>query len=203
MLTRLVLGMACAATAFTFVKTLTTPVVSVKPSPLVLPEQLPLSDWQWFNHEQVDRSNTYYYRDQETTLKIHTTLQQGGNLPSKIRNQWRVPETEIMIRKVEKLGSYGLFVTEEAAFLTACINPNGTTTVTAQQFSRNQLWQAVQPQRVMALALDQTAVFRDPRCLRLTLSTPLESQRAETVLPLLETAWRDLNARWQPEFPQI
>lgn len=191
---------ACAATLLTLLKTFTTPITPLSDKALSLPEQFSLESWQWVDSSVTDDSGQYLYRMDSTSLEIQMTLQNGGDLLSKTRQAWKISADEFEVRERQDVGAYGIFSTAEAAYLTTCINPEGPTTATARQFGRNQLQQAIQPQHIVAWLIDQTA-FRDPRCLRVTLSTPLDTeQTAEGAFQSLESVWLDLNTQWQPKF---
>lgn len=202
MSTRALVTSACIAAMITSVKVVVSPVVPFALQTPVLPENLPFLTWQKVSRRLDDQTGRYRYRRGEDRLNVEVALQQGGNLMEQISQRWDIPDQEISIRRTREIGEYGVFADKRAAYLTACIPPNGLTTITTSQFTINQIQQAVNPQRALTHFFDY-ASLTDSRCLWVTLSTPLDSDSLETAsFRTLQSAWFELNLQWQPTFPE-
>lgn len=126
--------------------------------------------------------------DVKELLKAHTAIppDAGQVLP--------------VLREKEGVGSYTLFAHQGRAYLSACINPRGGSTVTKDEFSRNRYLYDVRSHRFLPWLLGQ-AELRDMRCLWAHLSVPLNNSSHEKAYQTLEKAWFSWYHWWSSRFP--
>ncbi|NJP09052.1 MAG: cyanoexosortase A system-associated protein [Leptolyngbyaceae cyanobacterium RU_5_1] len=110
------------------------------------------------------------------------------------------------------VGHYGTVSGNGRAYLTACINPRGESTVTEQQFTQNRYTHDLRVDRIVPWILGRESLI-DRRCLWTLMSTPLELSTPKTspkselvsldkgVYNDLETAWFSWHQGWQSNFP--
>lgn len=190
--------------------------------PIQLPASVPLTGWQLTGTQisatpKANQPNArlaqgnYLYRSAEgaqpLTVQVSYLINTAGDIQSLIKQYPLQPtapaQPAIIIWKQFEQGEYGLFVVQQQAYLSSCINPRGGTTVTAQQFSRNRNTYDLTISRLWPWLLGQTDL-REWRCLWLTLSVPVEnSDNPETAYQQLETVWKSLYPAWQTQFGQL
>lgn len=105
------------------------------------------------------------------------------------------------VRQHQGVGFYNLFVYQEQAHLSACINPRGRSTVTSTQFLANRHTYYFQVRRLVPWILGQEGL-RDNNCLWVNMSTPLNQASAQTAYSVLEQAWWSWYQWWLPHFPK-
>ena len=102
------------------------------------------------------------------------------------------------------LGFYSLFVDRKTAYFGTCINPQGITTVTGDQFHANSnpnpLANGIPLDRLMPWILGHQTL-RDSRCLWTVLSTPIDSAAPDATMKTLETVGVNWIRWWQVHFP--
>jgi cyanosortase A-associated protein len=98
------------------------------------------------------------------------------------------------------LGYYILFTDQNRVYLSACINPRGQSTVTAEQFDQNMTAEALKPSTIASWLLGQ-ADLRDRRCLWTKMSAALDGDLAIAVEQRLENAWFLWYEWWKMRFP--
>ncbi len=106
------------------------------------------------------------------------------------------------IRGKPETGLYQLFTYEGRAYLSACINPRGTSTVTAAQFLAHRQALDHGPQRFAAWVLNQE-YWLDRRCLWSQISLPLSQDSLPTAYTRLEQVWLPWYAWWREHFPPV
>jgi cyanosortase A-associated protein len=99
-----------------------------------------------------------------------------------------------LIQRQSNIGSYALFTIQSNAYLTSCINPSGSSTLTRQQFNQNRLLDAFST-RLWLWFLNQ-AEIPDRRCLWVYAWTPIQ-QSPEATYPVLEQAWHEWYQHWR------
>ncbi|MBD1926793.1 cyanoexosortase A system-associated protein [Trichocoleus sp. FACHB-90] len=128
-----------------------------------------------------------------------------GNIDSLLQKHTdvKLPRGEMIqaLRQQNEMGFYSLFVYRHQAYLNACINPRGNSTVTMQQFLKNQVIYDLQIRRLRPWLLGEETL-RDRRCLWAHLSTPLNATNPESSYQLLEQAWVSWFRWWKPRFPK-
>ena len=88
------------------------------------------------------------------------------------------------------------------AYLTACINPKGKTTVGNDDFRNNLLRYTITPKRIVNWFISQNSLS-DKRCLWTYFSLPLNNSLPEDLYPLLESAWLDWYRWWSQNYPPV
>ncbi|PZO40612.1 MAG: cyanoexosortase A system-associated protein [Pseudanabaena frigida] len=114
-----------------------------------------------------------------------------------------ISEDELYQKTARKdaIGYYAIFNYQNRAYLTACINPRGISTVTKEQFDDNASDRAMDRDVVIAWLLGQKDL-RDRRCLWTLMSTPLRSESDRDATDRkLEKIWISWYEWWQPRFP--
>ncbi|MBW4444598.1 MAG: cyanoexosortase A system-associated protein [Plectolyngbya sp. WJT66-NPBG17] len=108
-------------------------------------------------------------------------------------------QLDLGIRQKDKVGFYGVFVEQQQAHLTSCINGRGDSTFTALQFQHNRNVNDLLSERPL-LWLVGLSDIRDNRCLLVHLQMPLQNRSPEQAYQLLEQAWTEWHHSWQPRF---
>jgi cyanosortase A-associated protein len=104
------------------------------------------------------------------------------------------------VRSDPQRGSYALATDSGTAYLSACINPRGGSTVTATQFEANRRGLDLSPDRLVAWLFNR-AYLLDHRCLWTRMTVPMESDR-QFAYRTLERAWFAWYDRASLDFPQ-
>lgn len=107
----------------------------------------------------------------------------------------------LILRHQEGIGYYNLFAYQQRAYLNACINSRGGSTITQLQFMFNRYVYDTRLNRIMPWLLGQ-APLKDRRCLWAHLSIPLKNSSPEDAYRILETAWFSWYQWWYPRFPK-
>lgn len=204
-------------------------VVSSRFTPFVFPTNVPLLGWQLSSSSSPPASLTrpptadtetaysvrtlasrqYRYIQNNLPLDIHMlyVVNSSGkfNLKSTVKNYFsrELPLSLPLqiLRHQEGIGFYNLFTVEQRAYLNACINPRGGSTITQLQFMLNRYLYDIRPDRII-LWLVGEAPLRDRRCLWTHLSIPLNNTSSNNAYQILETAWFSWYQWWLPHFPK-
>lgn len=218
-----ILAITCLGTFAVLAKLILVPTTAqpFRPAVFEFPATVPLSGWQPSASGPVDHSPNYQmarqrllsskqyeYQRQGTPLQIelYYTIDTSGNVMGFLRNYTSIPLSAIQPsvrdeRYREGVGYYLVFVHQQRAYLTSCINPRGGSTVTLPQFRHNRYTQDIRIDRFFRWLLNAESI-RDERCLWVNLSTPLANGSQETVYSVLESAWVSWYNWWQPRFPK-
>ncbi|MEB3123053.1 MAG: hypothetical protein VKL41_17755, partial [Snowella sp.] len=104
------------------------------------------------------------------------------------------------IEKQDKDGSSLYFINGQQSSLTACVNPQGKTTVTSPQFIRS-LYISTSSSHIPLLNwLMGKALLNDQRCLLLEAS--IDSRSPDRDAQLM-TVWTELVSYWKKNFPPL
>ncbi|WP_016951912.1 cyanoexosortase A system-associated protein [Anabaena sp. PCC 7108] len=98
-----------------------------------------------------------------------------------------------------RVSHYALYSDGQQAYLTACINPRGGSTLTSSQFMQNRYKYDVTLNRLLPWVFGQD-VIRDDRCIWTQLSIPLNGSLATEIYTVLESIWDDNYSTWQSLF---
>ena len=143
----------------------------------------------------------YRYRQNEKHVDIEMRYfsQTNGDLKSFITSQ--TAGLSPGLKQDNEGGFYSIYIHQHKAYLSACINSLGSSTVTSDQFQRNRMIYNTHTRQIVPWLLGQ-AEFRDKRCLWAHLSMPLDTETSveETYLTL-ETVWFDWHDWWRSHFP--
>jgi cyanosortase A-associated protein len=108
------------------------------------------------------------------------------------------------MKQKPSLGFYSLFIQNKTAYFGTCINPQGITTVTGDQFHANSnpnpLTSSSSLQRFLPWLMGKQT-FRDSRCLWTLLSTPIDPNTPDATMKALETTGVNWIRWWQMHFP--
>ncbi|BDA67071.1 unknown protein [Calothrix sp. PCC 7716] len=179
------------------------------------PNSVPLTQWQLSTTELLPKPQ-YLIPELITQWRYQYTQNFNQNLPLNIEMHYLsglVDASEKMqyINKIlsppklyqkEGVGYYALGVKEERAFLIACINPQGNTTVTYTQSLKNNFLHDVNSQRLTQALLGKAPLL-DKRCLFTHMSVSLNNTSKEVAYQVLENAFFYWHKWWYSNFPKI
>lgn len=189
------------------------------PSAFVFPTTIPLPEWQALASSPLVNQTTdkltkyisgsqyrYLQKDLSLDIEMRYLANTNGDIKGLIKTYKTIPtytdKIVHILRHQEGIGFYSLFVHSERAYLSACINPRGGSTVTDEQFRNNRIIYDVQLSRLLPWLLGKVEL-RDMRCLWAHLSIPLNNYSAENAYQTLEKAWFLWYRWWRLRFPNI
>jgi len=179
---------------------------------------VPLPNWQLVATQplKLDESQggqRYRYQQNGTTLEIDAhQMVSDGNVSRYlfVHSPVRTANANLNVKFQPNIGYYGLVSVENKAYLSACINPRGESTVTEQQFTQNRYTHDLRPARILPWLMGQESLI-DYRCLWILMSvpignppTPSSTERATLEAKAyqdLETAWFAWSQWWRSHFP--
>lgn len=191
------------------------------------PETVPLSGWQLKESQKLKLIKTsrlgaglapghiYKYvnnANNKDTLEVEARYEKYlGTINRYIVIYRNMPTATVAIKTKYKkdIGYYGTFEYQAQAFLTACVNPKGESTVTDKQFTKNTYFHGWGIQRTFLWVIGQQDLL-DARCLWTIMSVPINSydpykllleKDLEDEYQKLETAWVDWFHWWKKNFP--
>ncbi|MFB2894428.1 cyanoexosortase A system-associated protein [Aerosakkonemataceae cyanobacterium BLCC-F50] len=195
------------------VKSVLFPAPSKITTPLGFPVTLPLQGWQLLQSSPlVDsigdripptisaRHYQYVNNDLSLDIKMRYFVNTNGEVKDFIKSYESISVSSL-IRQKEGIGFYALFTYKDRAYLSACINPYGSSTVTARQFQQNHNFDALQFNRLLPWLLSQENL-KDERCLWAYLSVPLKQSSPEVAYQSLENVWFSWYKWWNSRFPK-
>ncbi len=215
----LLLATTAIATAFVLGKSVLHPgITSPLPQNYNFPEFITLSPWQQSFSKAVKphmvepnayisgnliAGKHYRYRHNEKYLDIEMRYfsQTNGDLKSFITS--KTAELSSRLKQDSEGGFYSIYIYQDKAYLSACINSLGGSTITSDQFQNNRLIYNTHIKQIVPWLLGQRE-FRDKRCLWAHLSLALDAETSveETYLTL-ETVWFDWHDWWRSHFPDV
>jgi cyanosortase A-associated protein len=183
------------------------------PTPFSFPAAVELPQWEMVNSAPLQLTKEdpslkagrqYGYRQNGLSIDIEMryAIDTHGNVKSFMENHAAIKSSpsRLIMRQQQGVGFYGLWLTQKRAYLSACINPRGSSTVTLDQFWQNHNTYDVHFSRILPWLLGQQKLL-DRRCLWALLSTSLESASPADANKVLETAWVSWYRWWQSNFP--
>jgi cyanosortase A-associated protein len=214
---RIVLLMAIfAGIVFVFGKLFLVPTVRNDSSSIVFdfPTQIPLAGWRSLGSRPlaVDRSNLlerreiaaqrYRYSQKNTIVEIEMRYfaSSNGDVNEFVKD-YTGRSPSLTTRQHKKIGVYGLFTRQQQAYLSACINPRGGSTVTIQQFEQNNYFYDLRWERLFPWLLGRQPLT-DRRCLWTYMSVYGNSS-PKKAYQLLESVWLSWFEWWSLNFPKI
>ncbi|MEM9162826.1 MAG: cyanoexosortase A system-associated protein [Cyanobacteria bacterium P01_F01_bin.4] len=135
----------------------------------------------------------------EMRYLIHPNAELMELIEQYLEPEQTVQRDAIAIKQSPDLGSYLLYSDQGQAYLSACINPYGTSTVTDQEFKYNRNFYDIRYRLWPWLTGEN---LKDERCLWAHLSTPLGND-PQAAQKALEQVWPDWYEWWQAEFPPL
>jgi cyanosortase A-associated protein len=180
-------------------------------TPLIFPETVPLSEWQ-LNPKYSQPASTkedsnliaqkhYQYIQKDVPLDIEMRYVTIFDV-SKLLKEYTSILSSTEVRQRDKVGYYGLGVDKGQAYLSACINPQGNTTFTSQQFSQNRSLYDRPQQRLLPWLLGKKPI-EDKRCLWAHLSISVNNSSPEAAYKKLENVWFSWHQWWQPRLTKL
>lgn len=183
-------------------------------TPFVFPTAVPLPQWQLVKTGPVNSQlikppaylsgkyvsgKRYYYIQNDLSLDIEMRylVNTNGDLKSFIKSY--TGQLLPVLHEQKGVGFYSMFIHQKRAYLSACINPYGYSTVTSDQFRRNGLRYSVQLDRIVSWLTSQTEIM-DKSCLWAHLSMPLNNYSQKSASQILESAWFDWYQWWSQRF---
>ena len=183
---------------------------SYQVSSYTFPLAVPLPGWQTLPSTSLampktlpeylsGRSYQYKQGDTRLTIEMRYLNDTSGEVKNLLENYTSISSSP-KLRHRAGIGFYGIFIYQQKAYLSSCINPRGVSTVTQRQFTQNHRTYDIQINRLLLWLLGQKKL-EDKRCLWTHLSTPLKSSSSEAY-QLLENAWFTWYQWWYPRFPK-
>ncbi|MDF5720969.1 MAG: cyanoexosortase A system-associated protein [Rhizonema sp. PD37] len=177
------------------------------------PEKISLPHWQsstnfplpkklTSNHPEVISQKNYQYIQNNLTLDVEISYLTDGNAVRFIRDDTPTSSSPV-VHQQQGIGYYGFGVDQKRqAYLNACINSQGSTTFTDEQFNKNRQLHDTHPQHLLSWFLSKEQL-QDRRCLWTHLSIPLKDSSPEATYQVLEKAWFSWYQWWRPRFPKL
>jgi cyanosortase A-associated protein len=175
------------------------------------PKTVPLASWQLANSQSLaadgkakNVGQRYQYRQngQELEVQVRYERYTDSNI-SRLLNIYTPIKGATLTLNAKRqagIGYYALLQYEERAYLSACLNPIGESTITQQQFTQNRYEHGWSIQRVFLWGIGQDDLI-ESRCFWTLLSTPVPAAADGTTLAAayqtLESAWFDWYRWWQ------
>lgn len=205
------------ATALTLGKSIVHPkTISVLSNDYTFPESITLSQWQLLTSKPINSHSVkspeyilgnfitgkhYRYRQNKKQLDIEMRYlsDSNGDLKSFISD--RTGELSSVLKQDREGGFYTVYTYKDKAYLSACINPHGFSTITSDQFKRNLMVHNTHPKQIVPWLLGQSE-FRDKRCLWAHISMPLDDRTTvDKATQTIETVWFDWYKYWRSHYP--
>lgn len=174
----------------------------------VFPEKIPLPQWQQATSSlilqptpknlEITAQKSYRYTQNHLPVDIEMRYVKSGDVPLFIKTFNSISSSAI-VRQHKEIGFYGLGIDQQKAYLSACINPQGNSTFTSEQFNQN-LYN-LNSKNILSW-LQGGRNLKDQRCLWTHLTVNLENSSPETAYQILENAWFSWYRWWKPQFPE-
>ncbi|NES99911.1 MAG: cyanoexosortase A system-associated protein [Sphaerospermopsis sp. SIO1G1] len=152
------------------------------------------------NYISINSGKDYIYlqNDQKLELQMRYVVNTRGNINPFLLSlsQDLKQDAENNIKYIENVGYYLLYSDAQKAYLTACINSRGGSTVNSSQFMNNRYKHDININRLIPWILGRE-VFRDDRCIWTQLSLPVNQKAATETYPILEFILKDNYKKWQ------
>lgn len=217
------LGLLAAGTAVVLARTAFAPGLG-KPRPYAFSaDPITLSGWQFQSSQVLDveaRESEYLYParqasqqyayedagDRQLDIEMYYLVLTDSQIdryvreyhPIDIRKEEDVPPLE---ERQTEVGKHYVFAHGDRAYLSACINPNGPSTVNSEQFEVNRNTHDLQLSRFWPVFLGREPI-RDRRCLWALMSLPVgDAAELDEAYGALEQVWPSWYAWWSDRFP--
>ncbi|MGV0023917.1 cyanoexosortase A system-associated protein [Phormidesmis priestleyi] len=177
-------------------------------TPFVFPDAIALPGWKLssrrsLNDHSIHRNfiagKFYQYSKNQSVVdvEIRYFVDTDGDVEHYLQSyQKSFFSDRSSIRHHPETGFYQVFSDQNKAYLSACINPQGGSTVTGIQFRNNRNAYDLSVDRIAPWLLGRSNL-RDFRCLWTHLSTPLKDSPEKTY-STLESAWIAWYSSWRP-----
>ncbi len=212
-----ILAIAFGGTLLTLAKLTTSPKPdTAKQEANTLSATVPLPGWQLVNTEPITTNTEartgrrYRFQQGNTTLNAEQYyMVSDGNVSRYlfVHSPVKTANASMKVKFKPEVGHYGLITHDGNAYLSACINPRGSSTVTESQFTQNRYASDLQLSRIAPWLLGQESLI-DYRCLWTLMSISLKQGSKSGALVAeekayknLEDAWFSWHQWWQANFP--
>lgn len=191
-----------------------------KPTPLIFPEKIELAQAKTTQSEAIVDTKNFPFKpkylsgqsyrflvdNQPIDVALRYAVGTEGDIPIFLKELVNIDlkddELRQKIVRRDPIGYYAAFTYQDRAYLTACINPRGISTVTKEQFDDNASDRAMDRDVLISWLLGQRDL-RDRRCLWTLISTPLTADSDHNAITQkLEKIWISWYEWWKPKFPQ-
>ena len=192
-----------------------------KGTPFDFPPEVSLPEWQFLENNplkvnskegnvssvfKAGRKYRYFQNNIPLDIEMRYVVRTQGQVEQFITQHPSIqssPPQEISgkMRQQQGIGFYTVFVHQERAYLSSCINPYGGSTVTTEQFNHNRNTYDPQLSRLLPVLLGRED-WRDYRCLWTYMSIPLKNSSSEEAYQTLEKVWISWYEWWSPRFPK-
>lgn len=162
------------------------------------------------NNTEAKAGRRYRFQQGATTLNAEQYyMVSDGNVSRYlfVHSPVRTANASMKVKFKPEVGHYGLVSHNGNAYLSACINPRGGSTVTESQFTQNRYANDLQIARIAPWLLGQESLI-DYRCLWTLMSIPLKNGSKSDAIAAesgayqrLEDAWFSWHQWWQANFP--
>lgn len=194
-------------------KVILTPTeTSRRSTPATFPRVVPLPGWQFVQRKPLARQTEagpdrranakgegYEYKQSNRSLDVEIRYVDAliGDIPTLTRHYTSIELTKTLLQQRQtRVGFHGLFVYQGRAYLSACINQQGGSTVTRRQFVQNQISYSTRPERLLPALLGPGSLY-DKQCLLTQLSVPLKQTSPESSYRTLEKSWVSWYEWWK------
>lgn len=152
----------------------------------------------------VGQQYQYQQRGQTITAEVREELGDGNvSRFLFVHTPIRTANATMQIRFQPGIGYYGVLTHAGQAYLSACVNPRGNSTVTEPQFTQNHYQQDLDVGRLLPWILGQKSLV-DGRCLWTLMSIPLnQTASPEAAYEALAEVWSPWTQWWKSNFPAV
>jgi len=191
-----------------------------KPTPAVFPDRIELAQAKFTQSETLIDTKDFFFKpkylsghhykfvvdNQPIDIALRYAVGTEGDVPIFLKELGNIDMSEDEIRQKivrrDPIGYYAMFTYQNQAYLTACINPRGISSVTKEQFDDNASDRAMDREVIISWLLGQKDL-RDRRCLWTLMSTPLAADKDSAATnQKLEKIWISWYEWWKINFPQ-
>jgi cyanosortase A-associated protein len=166
-------------------------------NPFIFPEALFLPQWQLkasnnlakpIKHSELINQKHYRYVKHDLPLDIEMRYVNYFDV-NKLIDKYTNISANPIVRQQKGIGYYGLLFDKQRAYLSACINPQGNSTFSYQQFKENRRLYDQREKRFLPWLLGEE--IENNRCLWAHLSVPLNNS-PDTAYKTLENASKSI-----------
>ncbi len=193
-----------------------------QPTPIVFPQTVPLDGWKLQASkpfisktdeygqtigQPFAKGKSYRYSQNNRLLDIEMIYELESSsayqkfLSSYSPVEYGSNEQSFIIRQKPGIGSYGMYVAQNRAYLTTCMNSRGGSTLKGKEFNENRDRYDLLSDRTIPWLLGQRSL-RDTRCLWNHFSLPLDKSSPQEAYAVLEKAWISWYQWWIVRYPQ-
>ncbi len=176
-------------------------------TPYTFAARVPLTGWQdvaseplrsippLLAYDELMVAHRYRYQNEDHPLSVEVRylVDTEGDVDTYAR-AFTPERASTAAERRNTAGSYRLYTVGNQAVLSACVNPRGGSTVSAEQFRTNRKAHDLQPTRLVPWLLNREYLF-DNRCLWTQMTVPLTNTTVETAFRSLENSW----IAWYPQ----